>query len=429
MNTLEPYLRRLAGAPESALADAVLLDRFAASRDEGAFRELVRRYGPVVFGVCRRVTGNATDADDAFQATFVVLARKAGRLLNQPVLGAWLHGVARRAALKTRAAAVRRRAKERTFARPAEVAAPNDAPDIFALVEHELSRLPRRYREPLVLCVFGERSRKEAAGELGIPEGTLASRLAKAREALASRLRRRGIAPAALTLVVSEHVAVAAVPAALSEQAVQVATGTVSDAIGQIASEVSRTMLVNKLRVAALIVIGAVACAAGSLARGPSSSGAHAGPADAGEKTEDVLKKAKADRQALAGVWDLQRQIINDEEQKRWFDYYRWTFNEYDVQIESKVGGEERKADLTFSVNPTTSPPEITIYGKNMLILGIYDLKGDVLRVACFGISELERPRGFTAKDRRVSDMKPIVWELKRKPAEKQPASPPSPAK
>ncbi|HEY1189583.1 MAG TPA: hypothetical protein VGE74_18195, partial [Gemmata sp.] len=132
--------------------------------------------------------------------------------------------------------------------------------------------------------------------------------------------------------------------------------------------------------------------------------------APAGEKIEDVLKKAKADRDALAGVWELQRQLVNDEEQKRWFDYYRWNFTGYDVVIESKVGGEERKADLTFSVNPTTAPPELTIYGQGTLIMGVYELKGDVLKVACFGISELERPRGFTAKDRRVPDMKLVVW-------------------
>ena len=112
-NALSGRLHRAAGLPEpDSPADGALLARFLTQRDEAAFAELVRRHGPMVFAVCRRVAGNPHDADDAFQATFIVLARKAHALTGEVVLGAWLHGVAHRAALKARAAAVQRRAKE-----------------------------------------------------------------------------------------------------------------------------------------------------------------------------------------------------------------------------------------------------------------------------------------------------------------------------
>lgn len=212
VNELGRHLRHLAGAPESTLADAALLDRFAAHRDETAFAELVRRYGPAVFGVCQRVAGNA-DADDAFQATFLVLVRKA-KTLRQPALGGWLYGVARRVALKVRADASRRRVKEASAARPERMNTVDGPSDVLSVVECELSGLPRRYREPLVLCVLCGRSRKDVAAAIGVAEGTLSSRMAKARAMLAERLRRRGItAPAVTALVAGECAAArAAVP-------------------------------------------------------------------------------------------------------------------------------------------------------------------------------------------------------------------------
>jgi RNA polymerase sigma factor (sigma-70 family) len=248
-------------SPDAHTTDGQLLGRFATDRDETAFAELVRRHGSMVLGVCRRIVGNAHDADDVFQATFLVLARKARGLVAHTAVGPWLYGVAHRAALKARTTAARRRAKEAAAARPEGAEPMGASSDVLVIIEQELDRLPKRYREPLVLCVLCGRPRKEVARKLGVPEGTLASRLAKAREMLADRLQRRGvIAPTTVA-------AGCAVPVALADAAVRAATGTVPVAVGRIASEVTRFMFLNKLRTGALVLVAvALASAAGAAA-------------------------------------------------------------------------------------------------------------------------------------------------------------------
>jgi RNA polymerase sigma factor (sigma-70 family) len=445
-NALRGHLRRAAGLPEpDPPADGELLARFLAHRDETAFAELVRRHGPMVFAVCRRVAGNPHDADDAFQATFIVLARKARALTGEPALGAWLHGVAHRAALKARAVAAKRRTKEAAAARPEGVVAMDEPTDVLAVIEQELGRLPEKYRKPLVLCGLCGQSRKEVAAQLGVPEGTLASRLAKAREMLTERLRRRGLVlpAAAVATACDGGVAPGSVPTDLLEAATKAATGTVPAAAGRLASEVTRAMVLNKLRNGVMILTAVgLASAAGlaTLARGaanpPGPAPVHplvspiraADKPGAGIKVKDLTDKAQAAKKDLQGTWELQKQIIDDKELEFQFEYNRHTFAEHTVRIEYKVknglrpDGDEIKFDgeLNYTVNPTTTPPEMTIYGKNMLLMGIYDLNGDALKFAHHGISELERPRGFAAADKRVADMPLIVWEFKRKKPEKE---------
>jgi RNA polymerase sigma factor (sigma-70 family) len=180
--------------PEPA-GDADLLTRVIAGRDEAAFAALVRRHGPMVLTVCRRVTGHEQDAEDAFQAAFLVLARKATAVRPRGQVGNWLFGVACRVARKVRARAARVRARETTPAggydrMGASAAGPFDQ---TAVILAEVERLPDLYRVPLVLCDLQDRPRKAVAAELGIPEGTLSSRLTAARTKLAARLARRGI--------------------------------------------------------------------------------------------------------------------------------------------------------------------------------------------------------------------------------------------
>jgi RNA polymerase sigma factor (sigma-70 family) len=176
--------------------DADLLGRFLATRDEHAFARLVRRHGPTVLGVCRRVTGDHHLAEDAFQAAFVVLAARAGSVRPRAALPAWLYAVAYRTALRARTVSDRRRRREapvETLPDPASVTIdPVEAADVAAVLDEAIARLPEHLRVAVVFCELEGRSRQEAAGHLGIPEGTLSSRLAAARKALAARLRQRG---------------------------------------------------------------------------------------------------------------------------------------------------------------------------------------------------------------------------------------------
>jgi RNA polymerase sigma factor (sigma-70 family) len=183
--------------------DRDLLARFAATRDEAAFAEIVRRHGPMVLAVGRRVTGHPQDAEDAFQAAFLVLARRAAQVNRPDQLANWLYGVAYRTALEARAA--RRRAQEHLVPAAPEPAArtdpdPHDRADLRRVFDEELARLPDKYRAAVVLCDLEGLPRADAAARLKIPEGTLSSRLAHARKVLAGRLTRRGVTASAPAL-------------------------------------------------------------------------------------------------------------------------------------------------------------------------------------------------------------------------------------
>src|SRR5262245_4853979 len=208
----------------AGLSDGQLLECFLARRDDAAFEALVRRHGAMVLGVCRRVLGDAHEAEDAFQATFLVLVRKAASVVPRGRVGNWLYGVAYRTALEARTAAARRRARESQAVRRIETADPVPAGDFWALLDEELCRLPDRYRAVVVLCDLEGRTRKEAAHQLGWSEGTLSGRLARARALLAQRLTRRGVTPGVLlAAALTPGGASAAVPATLFATTVQIA--------------------------------------------------------------------------------------------------------------------------------------------------------------------------------------------------------------
>jgi RNA polymerase sigma-70 factor (ECF subfamily) len=186
MNRLLDHLRRVLEEP---LGDAELLDRFIERREEAAFAALLKRHGPMVFGVCRRILGNVHDAEEAFQATFLVLARKAASVRRRVAVAAWLYGVAYRTALEARKKITRRHSRE---IQVDEMPDPEERQqscchELLALLDREVHRLPDKYRLPVILCELEGRSRKEAARQLGIPEGTLSSRLATAHKKLAWR--------------------------------------------------------------------------------------------------------------------------------------------------------------------------------------------------------------------------------------------------
>ncbi|HYT95281.1 MAG TPA: sigma-70 family RNA polymerase sigma factor, partial [Gemmataceae bacterium] len=194
-NPLLRFLRRLAGAGEATLTgDAELLRRFVATRDRSAFELLLWRHGPMVLQVCRSVLHDAHDADDAFQAAFLVLARKAGSIGRREALGAWLYRVAYRIAVKLHQQRRRRtRCEQQGLDLPAvgeETPAcdPAVADEIKRLLHAEVERLPAKYRAPVVLCYLEGRTNEEAAAQLGWSKGTVSGRLARARDLLRRRL-------------------------------------------------------------------------------------------------------------------------------------------------------------------------------------------------------------------------------------------------
>jgi RNA polymerase sigma factor (sigma-70 family) len=217
--------------------DADLLACFVYCHDEAAFATLVRRHGPIVLGVCRRVLQDVHDAEDAFQATFLVLVRKASSLRQRELVANWLYGVAYRTALEARSVITHRRANETQVMTMPEPTTPAEEAhhDLSALLDSELSRLPDKYRVPLLLCDLEGHSRKVVARQLSTPEGTLSSRLATARKRLAARLARRGLAlsPAGLAVALAQGTALASVQTPLVVSTVNAVTST---AAGQAAT-------------------------------------------------------------------------------------------------------------------------------------------------------------------------------------------------
>ena len=281
MSSVVRHLRRAALLQDgAAMTDRELLECFLAQREEAAFEALVRRHGPMVLGVCRRVLRNAHDADDAFQATFLVLVRKAFSLRGRETLGNWLYVVAYRTALKARAADTKRRAKEalvKDLPEP-EARMEDTWQDLRSILDQELSRLPDKYREAVVLCHLEGKTRGEAARHLGIPAGTLSGRLTTARRILARRLTRRGLAPSSGLLAgLCPNVASACVPVSLVVSTVrgatlltagQVATGAISAKVATLTQGVVKAMLMTqaKMLTAVVLAVSVVGVGAGLLA-------------------------------------------------------------------------------------------------------------------------------------------------------------------
>jgi RNA polymerase sigma factor (sigma-70 family) len=253
------------------LTDAQLLEAFLTQHEEAAFAALVRRHGPMVFGVCRRILGDRHDAEDAFQATFLVLLRKASSIRPGQAVGPWLHGVAQRTARRAREALARRRAgQKRLWERGRRAANASYAlEDWRPLLDEELSRLPEKYRVPIVLCDLQGRTHKEAARELGWPQGTLSGRLWRARALLARRLTRRGLTLSAtvLTLAYAEDAAFANLATPLIQTTIKAArmvmeggtaaAGGVSASVAALTQGVLKAMWMTKVRIAAAMLLTA----------------------------------------------------------------------------------------------------------------------------------------------------------------------------
>jgi RNA polymerase sigma factor (sigma-70 family) len=256
-------------AADDPATDADLLGAFVRTRDPAAFETIVRRHGPMVLGVCRRLLGHH-DAEDAFQATFLVLARRAATIIPRVRLAGWLYGVAYRTALEGRRMAGRRRAHEAPLTESVQPAVESDTPatDLSALLDRELSRLPDRLRLPVVLCDLEGRTRRQAARQLCIPDGTLSNRLAAARRLLAKRLASRGLSlPSGGLALFLAREGTSFVPSNLLANTLRAAivqTGA-SAAVSALTREVEKAMFLTKLKVLTAVVVAAALAAGAGL--------------------------------------------------------------------------------------------------------------------------------------------------------------------
>ncbi len=270
------YIQRLRSAMhlqrgDSSESDGHLLGCFVVSRDEAIFAALVQRHGPMVWGVCRRLLKHH-DAEDAFQAAFLVLFRKAASIRRRELLANWLYGVAHQTALQARRAATRRNAREIQVGIMADqvAAEPDHSQELHLLLDRELSCLPARYRTVIVLCDLEGKTRKDAARQLVVPEGTVAGWLTRGRAMLAKRLREHGLAISggALAVALTEKTTSAGVPTsvvavtvnavALASAGKAMAPGALPLRVAALAEGVLKTMLLKKLRIACALLVGII---------------------------------------------------------------------------------------------------------------------------------------------------------------------------
>jgi RNA polymerase sigma factor (sigma-70 family) len=296
------HLRGLAG-----VADAQLLERFLAHGEEAAFAQLVRRHGAMVLGVCRRLLRQEQDVEDAFQATFLVLARRAAAIRKAGSLGSWLHGVARRVAARARADAARRAAHETR--RPTHPPADNTDEitwrEAHAILDEELARLPERYRAPLVQCYLEGQTQDEAARQLGWSPRTLRRRLGRGRDLLRARLGGRGVALSAGLLAVAlaervgvrEALAATAARAAVLVVAGRPTAGAVSAGAARLAHAVLRATLLARLASVGVLLLMAVALAGGALLAWGGPAAQPPAAADEPPKPADGKKDGGVDAQ------------------------------------------------------------------------------------------------------------------------------------
>jgi RNA polymerase sigma factor (sigma-70 family) len=330
------HLRYTLRLHEDTPNDAQLLKQFIEHRDQSAFATIVRRHGLMVLGVCRRLVHDQHDAEDAFQATFLILVRKAASIAKRELLANWLYGVAYNTALKARAASMKRRAKEKQVTEMPDLAAGAPAlenEELLALLDQELSRLPEKYRLPIILCDLEGKSRKQAAQLLGCPEGSLSSRLARAKARLSRRLARHGLAVSGGSLAaalaqqrasasVSPSVFSSTIRSAATMAAGKAAVSGVSPQVAALMEGVLKTMLLSKISAGAICLVVCLAVFGASLAlyqraaaqtqttekagRRTTQSDERA-PKEPEAPTEDDLRR---DADALQGKWSVEAMIV-----------------------------------------------------------------------------------------------------------------------
>jgi RNA polymerase sigma factor (sigma-70 family) len=441
--TVLGFIRKLQEQEQLApWSDSQLLDRFLDSRDERAFAALLQRHGPLVLNICRRVLPSSADAEDAFQATFLIFVRKAHSIAKRASLASWLHGVAYRVALRARKEAARRRARQRRLPVPAAPDAFQEVvlQDLRTMLDEEVLHLPEVYRVPFVLCYLQGRTNEESAQLLGCPIGTVQSRLARARVILRGRLARRGLLLSAglVTTMLPGRAQAMALPGRLVQSTLQaalavtdqnVSAAVVSSAVAELTQGALQTMFRTKLSivttllmavlsVSAAVTVGALCARAGKSGEdqsGRATAGASQGHSTSQPKTSNDDVNQDRDHERIQGTWKVVSAQTNGEKEKLRFKLYRWTFQGNEVSTlwvrdDDTTGG----GKSSFRLEPTKDPRELTISGPNLMIRAIYKLQGDTLSISYFGRPEKERPRSFNAARAGGGGLPVVVWVLQR---------------
>jgi TIGR03009 family protein len=420
LHSLVSHLRRRAApAGLPAPSDAGLLARFT-SGDEAAFELLVWRHAGMVLGLCRRVLRDEQLAEDAFQATFLALARKAGSVRGESV-GGWLHRVAFRIALRARQGAAARRGRERPLADP-EPCSPQPGPSALAAagelrgaLDEELARLPRQHREALVLCCLSGKSCAEAAAELGCAVGTVESRLARGRGRLRAALARRGFdvpgavlaGPVGLKGVVATELVSSTAGAAVLFAAGARAEITPAAAL---AEDFLRGTVMRKLEAAAALLVLLGLSGAALAWVGP---GGPQGPRVVARAPAPFPRPrpapVKADGELIQGVW----KVVKGDASGKHLPHdvsteQRWTISREKIAIDY---GNGEKAEVGYKLDPAARPRAVDLTFNSLpwrgtTFLGIYELQGDRFRLA-YTRAVGERPTAFDAGGR---EERGTVW-------------------
>jgi RNA polymerase sigma factor (sigma-70 family) len=468
MNTVIRRLRRVVLLQDGTeRTDGQLLDSFIEQKDEAAFEALARRHGPMVLAVCRRVARNHHDAEDAFQATFLVLARKASSIRPRGLVANWLHGVAYRTALKARTMTLKRQVREKqvTELPEPEITQQNQSHDLLALIDQELNGLPENYRLPILLCDLEGKTIKEATQQLGWPQGTLAGRLARGRKLLAKRLANRGVVLSAgsLAVILSQHVASAGVPASLMTSTVKTATLIVAAQVtvaGMVPAKVvalmEGTMIsmmltkLSKVVVAGLVVL--CLCGLGIsgyqalIAQEPMSTttpqqgivkradeeSPKPQPPEAKKDRKQRDDEAKKDAESLQGRWAVESEVMDGVEPPAEllkavvvvFKGDQMTFRP-GLAIDATDNGnikfvlDPQPDAMQFKLSQGSNPKAMQFTAlepdwRRRPCNAIYKHSGNNLTI-CLGAPDAPSPVEFTGK----KGSKQVLWVLKRLPQEK----------
>jgi RNA polymerase sigma factor (sigma-70 family) len=374
------------------LTDADLLERFTSLHEESALATLVHRHAAMVWGVCRRVLNNHHDIEDAFQATFLVLVRKAALIRPRDKVANWLYGVAYQTAVRARATSAKQRFREKQVVCMPEVEIDRHEPrdDFRPALHQQINRLPAKYRVLIVLCDLEGKTRKEAAQQLAVPEGTVAGRLARARAMLGKRLARQGIVISAggLSAALGQHASAAGLPASLVTSTIRAASsfaatssakGIVGIKVVALTEGVLKLMWLNKIKNAAvgmMIIFGIAALGTAGVVSGSRAEPQEAG--DARQKITELTDKLQVEEKAHERrVRNLKTQIAELEREARRsnmhsIDPQRFLAEHFKYKVPVEVGETSNTEGYRIEILEVLgTQPRIQI-GGNYIVRGRY---------------------------------------------------------